>query len=210
MTLQILMNYLGYLASFIVLISLLMKSIIKLRFINTVGALLFTVYAVFLGAWPVVVLNFSLVLINIYYLISYKIKKEPLQYDLVAIDPKEISLLTFYTTYYDDIVKFFGNVNMDIINCAFILMKNDQIAGIIMGIKQDKTLDIKIDFVSPAYRDFTVGYALYRDSTDLLAGRGIYKLTMQSNNKDHIQYLLKTGFTQTEHNNFFLTLNDSK
>ncbi len=59
---------LGYLASVLVALSLMMRSLNKLRLINLVGSLLFTVYGFIIGAYPVAVLNAFIVLVNIFYL----------------------------------------------------------------------------------------------------------------------------------------------
>jgi hypothetical protein len=58
----------GYTASALVAISLMMSSIFKLRVINLIGAALFTLYGLLIGAYPVAVLNFTIVLIDLYYL----------------------------------------------------------------------------------------------------------------------------------------------
>ena len=59
---------LGYSASVLVAISLTMRSLTRLRVINLVGSLLFTIYGFIIGAYPVAVLNAFIVLVNIYYL----------------------------------------------------------------------------------------------------------------------------------------------
>jgi hypothetical protein len=62
------LEFLGYLASTLVAISLMMRSLTKLRVINLSGSLLFTVYGFSIGAYPVAVLNAFIVLVNIFYL----------------------------------------------------------------------------------------------------------------------------------------------
>lgn len=63
---DILIEILGYLASGLVAVSFLMKSMKKLRIINTVGAVFFVIYSVAIKAWPVAVINLFVVIINIY------------------------------------------------------------------------------------------------------------------------------------------------
>lgn len=65
------MNYdlIGYLATALVLVSFLMKDIIKLRIINSIGCLLFTLYGILLGSWPVIITNGAILLINLYFLV---------------------------------------------------------------------------------------------------------------------------------------------
>ncbi|NKF51272.1 uroporphyrinogen decarboxylase [Shewanella sp. WXL01] len=59
---------LGYLASVMVAISLMMKDIIWLRWINFIGCALFTVYGYAIDAWPVAGMNAFVACINIYHL----------------------------------------------------------------------------------------------------------------------------------------------
>ena len=61
-------EWLGYLGSVFVAISLMMTSIIKLRIINMMGAVCFTVYGLTINAMPVAVINSVLIVINLYYL----------------------------------------------------------------------------------------------------------------------------------------------
>ncbi len=61
----------GYIASFIVLVSFLMKDITKLRIINSIGCVMFVAYGILLGfSIPIIFTNVAIVGINIYYLIK--------------------------------------------------------------------------------------------------------------------------------------------
>ncbi|MDO5338306.1 MAG: YgjV family protein [Eubacteriales bacterium] len=66
---------LGYLGSLLVVVSMLMTSVIKLRIINTIGASIFAVYALIIRSYPTALMNTCLVIINIYNLI-WLLKKE--------------------------------------------------------------------------------------------------------------------------------------
>ncbi len=68
------MEWIGYAASFMVALSLLMTDVIKLRLLNTVGCLLFVIYGFLVGAYPVAVANLAIILINLYHL--YKLYNE--------------------------------------------------------------------------------------------------------------------------------------
>jgi hypothetical protein len=70
------LEWLGYLASLIVLISLLMNSILKLRWINLLGSSIFSLYGFLIGALPVGFMNLGIALINIYHLIKIYHSKE--------------------------------------------------------------------------------------------------------------------------------------
>ncbi len=68
-------EWIGYLSSVFIVISLLMSDVVKLRILNSIGCLLFVIYGVITGAWPVAVSNGLIVIINLYYLIKmYQVK----------------------------------------------------------------------------------------------------------------------------------------
>jgi Flp pilus assembly protein protease CpaA len=62
----------GYFAMIVVLISMLMTDIKKLRITNSIASLMFFIYGLFLSAYPIVVMNALVIMINLYKL--YKTK----------------------------------------------------------------------------------------------------------------------------------------
>lgn len=71
---RLLIDCIGYVGSILVLVSLLMSDIKKLRVLNGIGSAIFATYAVIIQSWPTAVMNIALVGINLYYLM--KMKKE--------------------------------------------------------------------------------------------------------------------------------------
>ncbi|HHE9089889.1 TPA: YgjV family protein [Haemophilus influenzae] len=67
-------EFLGYMATFFVAVSFLFKSIVHLRIVNSIGAILFVIYSVIIIAYPVALLNAFLVVVNIYQL--WRLKQE--------------------------------------------------------------------------------------------------------------------------------------
>ncbi|ASJ97743.1 YgjV family protein [Shewanella marisflavi] len=63
-------EWVGYLASVVVAISLMMSNIKKLRWWNLIGAALFVAYGLAIDALPVALVNFFIVLIDAYYLVK--------------------------------------------------------------------------------------------------------------------------------------------
>lgn len=61
---------LAYSASFIVLISFIVKDIKILRALNSIGCLLFIAYALHYDRYPLVFLNISVIIINLYYILK--------------------------------------------------------------------------------------------------------------------------------------------
>lgn len=68
-----LIELVGYSASIMIAISLIMTDIVKLRIINTIGCLLFSIYGFTVKAYPVGIINTFIIFVNCFYL--YKIYK---------------------------------------------------------------------------------------------------------------------------------------
>lgn len=78
----------GYLGSVLVAVSLMMSNILSLRWINLVGAGMFSSYGIIIEAWPVAALNGFIVLIDIYHLIKiYRHTAEQRVLELKADNP---------------------------------------------------------------------------------------------------------------------------
>lgn len=59
-------EWVGYAASLFIVVSLTMTSIVKLRIINSIGCLFFIIYGLNVNAYPVVISNALIIMINIY------------------------------------------------------------------------------------------------------------------------------------------------
>lgn len=68
-------EYLGYIASALLVASLTMTDVVKLRWYNMLGCIVFTAYGVAIGAVPVVFTNGLLALVNLYHII--KLYRQP-------------------------------------------------------------------------------------------------------------------------------------
>ncbi|HLW57006.1 MAG TPA: hypothetical protein VKY27_06450 [Bacteriovoracaceae bacterium] len=59
----------GYLASLLLMISFTLKKLTTLRVVNTLGCTFFVIYGLMLSvAWPIVITNGFIVLVNLYHL----------------------------------------------------------------------------------------------------------------------------------------------
>ena len=70
----------GYIGTILVVVSMLMSSMVKLRIVSTVGSTVSGIYAMISGALPLVLMNVVIVIINVYNLI--KISKEKKENDV--------------------------------------------------------------------------------------------------------------------------------
>ena len=61
-------EWVGYAASIMIAISLIMTDMVKLRIINSIGCVLFAIYGFVVKAYPVRIINTFIFIVNMYYL----------------------------------------------------------------------------------------------------------------------------------------------
>ncbi|PAT02255.1 hypothetical protein CI105_02620 [Candidatus Izimaplasma bacterium ZiA1] len=196
---DIFLEYFGYVASLVILVSLLMSSIKKLRWINLFGAIMFSFYGFMIGSLPTGFMNFGIVIIDIYFLISIYSNKD--YFTVLPIDSKSDYLQNFIKFYEKDLSLF--NDQEDLVindkDFRFFILRNAMPAGIFIAKEvNDKALEVVVDYVIPQYRDFKVGEFIYNKQKELFESRGYKYLVANTTNKTHMKYLLKMGFTQHE------------
>ena len=188
----------GYVGSILVVVSMLMSSIVKLRVINTVGSIISGVYAVIVGAVPLALMNTCLIIINVYNL--FKLLKTKQVYELVSGNTDDAVVNYFLNRYEDDIKTYFpGFEKKDMAGKqAYVVCCDGNFAGVLLGENKNGNLDITIDYSTPAYRDCSVGTYLYSE----LKAKGIKKLVFEQKfSQVHFDYLNKMGFMK-ENNSY--------
>jgi len=196
------LEIIGYAASVIIAISLMMSSLLKLRLINLVGSTMFSVYGFAIGAIPVGVLNGFIALINIYYLVKMNPVKD--YYKILHVRPDNFYLGEFVEFYAADIRKFFPSFQFDPIKnkYSFFVLRNMAAAGVVLARElNSNTLIIGLDYVTPEYRDLKPGKFIYQSQKDLFKKAGYNKLVSYPENKFHEKYLKKMGFAEMQIDN---------
>ncbi len=190
-----LIEAIGYLGSTLVLVSFLMVSVVRLRIVNTIGSVIFTVYAFIIHSYPTAIMNLCLVMINIYYLLKMRnTANDTKHYELVKVAPDDGMLKYTLEREKNDIQKFFPGINIDLskVNAAYMVCFNGAPAGIFLGTLTDGNCDIILDYSLPAFRDSSVGNFL----TSQLPSEGINTLTYSGPDEFHKEYLSKNGFAK--------------
>ena len=195
---KMIIEAIGYLGSALVLVSFLMVSVVKLRIVNSIGSIIFTVYAFIIHSYPTAIMNLCLVLINIYYLVKMSnTSKNTKQYDLVETSPSDGMLQYTVERLKSDIEECFPGIQLDFSNAnsAYLICYKGSPAGIFVGSQKDgSTIDILLDYSLPEFRDFTIGKFLFSK----LSERGITSLTYNGPIENHKDYLDKNGFVKSE------------
>ncbi|QWB96082.1 YgjV family protein [Mycoplasmatota bacterium] len=195
------LDTLGYIASLVVLISLLMTSVKKLRVINLIGSTIFAVYAFLIPSYPTAVMNLGIVFINIYFLVNLHKAKD--NYHMVEIESESELYTDFIETYKND-MKTFMNTDIDFNDenlKKYFVTRNAVPAGLFIAKLNAHKLEILIDYTIPMYRDYKVGKHLYSHANDFCGNLGVTYLSAKPGSSKHRSYLEKMGFVSIEKNN---------
>lgn len=191
------LQYIGYVASVIIVLSMTMNSIIKFRWINLVGASLFSVYGFMIHAIPVCVLNGIIVLVDIYYLASIYSKKEV--FEILEINAESEYLKRFLKFHNDRIQKILPGFSYspDRNTVSFYILRNMAVAGLFLAHRENETeLHVGLDFVLPEYKDFKNGKYVYFKLRNKFIEAGYKTVIAESNNMKYFKYLKKLGFKE--------------
>jgi len=192
-------EWFGYCASLVVLISLTMSSIIKLRVINFIGCLLFAGFAYVIDSWPTLIMNLGIAAINVYFV--YRIYATKEQFKIVATSIDSEYLKHFILNNESEITEQVSINQLYQANRVFYMLRNDNIAGVLVGTLHEKgCFDIYLDYVVPKFRDYKLGTYYFKTHTHFLKERGVKSLRSMTYNKMHQTYLLKMGFIPTSDN----------
>jgi len=202
------MHYLeliGYTASVIIAASMMMNSIIKLRWINLVGASLFSCYGFIIGALPVGFLNMFIVSVDIFYLI--KIYQKTDYFKILDVRNNNKYLLAFLDYYHKDIHRFFSEFEYkpELNTVSFFILRNMAVAGVVLAHEeQPGTLLIGLDFAIPEYRDFKMGAYIYGNN-GYFKQLGYKKICVKARTNKFAKYLKKMGFATENSSNQIYT-----
>ena len=189
---KMLIECIGYAGSLLVLASMLMTSVFKLRVINTIGSLIFTVYALIIRSYPTALMNACLVLINLHFL--WKMAKMEKDFDLAACSPDDSFVRFFIDSHRDDIRACFPGIALDLADATqvWLICCEGRPVGVTAGQRQGNVVNLLLDYTVPAYRDFSVGRYLMAQ----LKTQGIEKLCYGGPVEHHLPYLQKLGYVK--------------
>lgn len=197
------LEVIGYAGTGLILVSMLLTSMVKLRIINAIGDAIFATYAFLIHSYPTVLLNAILVVINVYQII--RLVKGKKHYDLVKTEVGDKFASFLISDSEKDICFWFPEfpTRKDKADVAFMVCHDKKPAGLFLGkLTEDGGIEVIIDYALPAYRDTTVSKFLY----EKLKEENYKTLTFNQNAPGHMAYLKKMGYVQNSEGAYVLTL----
>lgn len=184
----------GYAASALIVVSLAMASVVRLRVISFVGSVTFVVYGLLIGAWPVVVSNAIIAALNVWHLTRELGHKHDL--GVVEVDRDDAYLTDFLRSHLDDIRRSqprFTSAHLD--DVSLVLTRDGLPAGVLLGVRDGRDLVVDLDYVLPAHRDSRLGRWLYGEGSGVLRDKGVRRVVATADTDVHRHYLSGLGFT---------------
>jgi hypothetical protein len=182
----------GHIGSVLVVISLLMQSLRKLRIINLVGAVFFALYGLLIDSSPIFVVNAVIILIDIWWL--WRMSQEREYFSVLETDPSDKYLAHFLVFHAEDINTYqpeFVAPSGD--TKSFFILRNMVPAGLWIGHEvTDGVMQIDLDYVIPRYRDSKAGKFFYGSDNPVAA----QQLLAPPPASGHAPYLQRMGFNE--------------
>ena len=191
---RVIIEAIGYIGSGLVVVSMLMSSVVRLRVINMIGSIIFTVYALIIKSYPTALMNLCLVAINIYHLTRLLHTRK--HWELVEGSISDSYLKFLFSYFREDIALYFPGFGPEKLKNkalrVFEVCCDNELAGVFIGSGAGDRLKIELDYSTPAYRDCSVGTYLLTS----LPEYGVRELSYDGSVPAHIGYLKKMGFTE--------------
>ena len=194
-------EWIGYIASFLILVSLIMTSVKRLRLINLAGALLFALYGWLISAYPVMIMNAGIVIVNVYYLKQIFASED--FFKTLSVEKGDDYVHALLKFYEDNIQRFMPVDETVLENSEFriLILRNMDPAGLFVAKPFDSsTLEITLDYAIPEFQDFKTGAFIYEKERERFKDAGYQKMIAFAKSEKHEKYLRRMGFKPTDLN----------
>ncbi len=194
---ETLIEVIGYVGSGLVILSLMQKSILRLRAIGLIASSIFLIYSIAIEAYPIAVVNVVAATIHLYYL-RLLVRKPNEVFKIFRMRPESRFLGYFLEFYADDIAKRiqpdFKYVQTP--DTLAIFMLRDMVpAGLVIAkVHGDSSFEVLLDYVIPQYRDFKLANWLYSEESGLFAAAKCQCAWTRVTSEEQREYFTKVGF----------------
>ena len=194
---ETLVEVIGYAGSALVILSLLQKSILRLRAIGFIASSTFLVYSIAISAYPIAVVNVVAAAIHLYYLRKLVRRKSEV-FTILRMRPESRYLQHFLDFYRDDIAARYqpGFTYEPRPNTLAIFLLRDMVpAGLVVAnVYGDSSFEVLLDYVIPQYRDFKLANWLYSEESGIFTEANCRCAWTRVATPEQETYFTKVGF----------------
>lgn len=181
----------GYLASALIVLSLAMTSVVRLRIISLIGSVTFVIYGALISSVPVIITNSAVAALNIWFLYKEFTKRN---LAMVPIETNAPFLADFLAAQAADIARIQPDFTLRPDAKAWLLTRDSLPAGAFIGRISDNAFHVDLDYVTPAYRDSRMGEFVYGEGAKTLRDLGVTYVVAHPGAPEHRRYLESMHF----------------
>jgi hypothetical protein len=167
-----LLDLIGWCGSALLIVSLMQARVLRFRVLNLFACVVLTGFNAALGIWPMVAMNVVLCAINLWHIRSLvTTRHDDATFDVLEVGPDDEYLRHVLRVHGADILKFQPDLVWDGAaegRLAFLVQREDETVGVVLVRDEgDGVARVRLDYVTPRYRDFSPGEFVWRRSSVL-------------------------------------------
>ncbi len=196
-TLTQMIEAVGYLGSALVVVSLLMTRILRLRVIGLIGSATFLIYGMLIGSVPIMITNLVIIVINATFL--WRANQLTEWFYLLEVRPDSRYLEEFLRFHHDDILVSQPDWNGEVgdSDLTVLVLRDMQPAMAMVGTVGAGAMEVRLDYAIPRFQDYRTGRFLYDSNASYFTGKNVTAITATARTKTFSRYLKKVGFTES-------------
>jgi hypothetical protein len=195
------LEIIGWVGSAVLVWSLAQARVLRFRLLNFIASVVLTGYNAVVGVWPMVAMNAVIALIDVYHLVRLlRDRDDELAYDVVEVGPTEDYLRHILRRYSPDIERHNPGFVWDGAvpgSAAFLVLRESETVGLVLISQRPDEPGVgyvELDYVTPRFRDFSIGKFVYRKG-GLLTSQGFRRLVAPTHRMvDARDYFPRVGF----------------
>jgi hypothetical protein len=172
---------LGWCGSALLVFSLLQARVLRFRVLNLIACIILIVFNAVLAIWPMVAMNVVLSGINLWFIARLlRERHDEAAFAVLEMKPDDTYLRHVLQVHGADIARFQPDFEASAVgatsgSASYIVQKGDETVGVVVLEIEGETAHIRLDYVTPRYRDFSPGEFVWR-SSGLLATKGVRRV----------------------------------
>jgi len=158
--------------------SLLQARVLRFRVLNLVACLTLIVFNTALGIWPMAAMNVVLASINLWFITRLvRQQHDDAVFDVLETRPDDTYLRHVLRVHAADIRRFQPDFDPAAVGSTpglstFLVQRGLETVGVVVMEAEGSTAKVRLDYVTPRYRDFSPGEFVWRQS-GLLRAKGL-------------------------------------
>ncbi|KQZ69834.1 YgjV family protein [Nocardioides sp. Root151] len=171
------LDILGWGGSTLLVFSLMQARVLRFRVLNLVACLVLAVFNGLLEIWPMLAMNIVLSVINLWFIVRLvSARDDATVFEVLEVRPDDAYVAHVLRGNRADIVRFQPDFDAPASDdTVFLVQKGQETVGVVVLAVDAGTAHVRLDYVTPRFRDFSPGRFVWRSSS-LLRDHGIRRV----------------------------------